>query len=145
MRFIEAGASTRMNTHFLDQAPQALWASAVLCAQGSFPGEGLSAPASPAVESGLRSRWGASLAACFHWKLFYGSDSLFSGLCLWRVRCKPSEMFYKVWTWDGQWTPEPKPRVLSVVCVRMPRGSRTADASEVFPDELCTPTKLDIT
>ena len=118
MRFIEAGAATRVDTRSPGQAPQALWASVVLFAQGSFPGEALSAPASPAVESSLPSPWGASLAAC---SLSTGncsvrSDSLFSGLCLWRVRCKPSEMFYKVWTWDGQWTPVPKPRVLSAVC-----------------------------
>lgn len=101
----------------------------VLFAQRSFPGEALSAPASPAVESSLPSRWGASLAAC---SISTGncsvrSDSLFSlgfafgGLDVNLLRCST-----KYGLGIGQWTPVPKPRVLSAICteVRMPRGSR---------------------
>lgn len=88
------------------------------CARGSFPGEGVSTSLPP---HGKRPPLPLESQSCCLFTVSTGNcsvrgDSLSSGFCLWGIRCKPSEMFYKVWTWDGQWTPVPKPRVPSAIC-----------------------------
>ena len=72
MALIEAGATMHMDTHSPGQAPQALRASAVPCAQGSFPGEDVSTSLPPPWKAASPPAGEPVLLPihCFHWKLF---------------------------------------------------------------------------